>query len=108
MIDVEMTQTAPSHAICPACGKQYRTKPEQAGKRLKCTCGTLFTAPSAPSPTPVLGYKTPGSSSAIANEYFPDKVKDFQIPLVILCAGIVIEFISGSLSRTGTISAALS
>lgn len=37
-----MTITFP----CPACGKQYKAKPEQAGKKIKCKdCGTVVPIP---------------------------------------------------------------
>jgi hypothetical protein len=35
---------------CPACRKQYSWKPELAGRKLKCKCGTAFTAPAADEP----------------------------------------------------------
>src|SRR5205823_7929110 len=36
---------------CPACGKQYTWRPQLAGKRAKCTCGSLIHVPkSAPAP----------------------------------------------------------
>jgi hypothetical protein len=36
---------------CAACGKQYRWKPEIAGKKVKCKCGNPLAVPAAP-PTP--------------------------------------------------------
>jgi hypothetical protein len=33
---------------CDACGKAYRWKPELAGRRVKCACGHVMTAPAAP------------------------------------------------------------
>jgi hypothetical protein len=33
---------------CDACGKAYRWKPELAGRRVKCACGHVMTAPDAP------------------------------------------------------------
>ena len=31
--------------LCPSCGKQFRWKPELAGKRAKCKCGGVMTVP---------------------------------------------------------------
>ena len=48
--------------ICPACGKQYRWKPELAGRSAKCACGGKLVVPAeppganntlAPTPSPV-------------------------------------------------------
>jgi len=33
---------------CDACGKAYRWKPQLASRRVKCACGHVMTAPSAP------------------------------------------------------------
>src|SRR4051812_48229862 len=33
---------------CQSCGKSYRWKPEFAGKKVKCKCGTVMTAPKSP------------------------------------------------------------
>src|SRR5436309_3195542 len=33
---------------CDVCFKAYRWKPELAGRRVKCACGRVMTAPSAP------------------------------------------------------------
>jgi hypothetical protein len=45
---------------------------------------------------PVLGYQAKRDASATlaapaADGYFPNPLKDFQIPLVLLCAGLVVE-----------------
>ena len=32
---------------CESCGKEYRWKPELAGKRVKCKCGGVMTVPAA-------------------------------------------------------------
>src|SRR5437870_3232928 len=34
-----MAQTAVRAVSCDSCGKQYRYKPELAGKKVKCPCG---------------------------------------------------------------------
>src|SRR5438093_783015 len=34
-----MAQTAVRGVSCDTCGKQYRYKPELAGKKVKCPCG---------------------------------------------------------------------
>ena len=33
---------------CPACGKQYRWKPEMAGRTAKCACGAKLVVPTDP------------------------------------------------------------
>src|SRR4051812_38319331 len=33
---------------CESCGKSYKWKPEFAGKKVKCKCGFVMTAPKAP------------------------------------------------------------
>lgn len=39
---------------CDGCGKQYNWKPELAGRKVKCGCGQVMTAPAkAPAPPPV-------------------------------------------------------
>jgi hypothetical protein len=37
---------------CKQCGKTYKWKPEFAGKKVKCKCGYVMTAPAAPAPAP--------------------------------------------------------
>src|SRR5438552_8561504 len=37
--DWAMAQTAVRAVSCDTCGKQYRYKPELAGKKVKCPCG---------------------------------------------------------------------
>ena len=36
--------------LCPSCGKQFRWKPELAGKRAKCKCGGVIAIPAEPKP----------------------------------------------------------
>lgn len=36
--------------LCPSCGKQFRWKPEMAGKRAKCKCGSVIAIPAEPNP----------------------------------------------------------
>lgn len=43
---------------CAACGKQYRWKPELAGKKVKCKCGNALAVPATP-PTPGQAAKRP-------------------------------------------------
>jgi hypothetical protein len=38
--------------LCPSCGKQFRWKPELAGKRAKCKCGSVIAIPAEPHPAP--------------------------------------------------------
>jgi hypothetical protein len=40
-----MTPTASGEFSCESCGKRYKLKPELAGKRVKCKCGTTMTVP---------------------------------------------------------------
>src|SRR6185437_14268832 len=44
-----MSATNPENFSCDGCGKSYRWKPEFAGRRIKCKCGFVMTAP-APAP----------------------------------------------------------
>ena len=37
----------PAVIQCPTCQKEYRWKPELAGKRVKCKCGTVIAVPTA-------------------------------------------------------------
>src|SRR5688572_17434104 len=37
---------------CNECGKTYKWKPEFAGKKVKCKCGYVMTAPKAPVTAP--------------------------------------------------------
>ncbi len=38
----------PSQTLsCPSCGKQFAWKPQFAGRRVSCKCGTVFQAPAA-------------------------------------------------------------
>ena len=38
----------PATFSCQACGKQYPWKPEYAGRKVKCKCGAVMTAPAEP------------------------------------------------------------
>lgn len=40
-----MSQTGTDQFLCEGCGRSYRWKPELAGKRVKCKCGQVMTAP---------------------------------------------------------------
>ncbi len=42
-----MSGTNPENFSCEGCGKSYRWKPEFAGRRIKCKCGTVMVAPAA-------------------------------------------------------------
>lgn len=42
-----VTSTEPKF-VCSSCGKDYRWKPELAGKKAKCKCGNVITVPSKP------------------------------------------------------------
>lgn len=46
-----MSNPAIPEFACDACGKKYKLKPEVAGKKVKCKCGSAFTAPELPAPT---------------------------------------------------------
>ncbi|MFI5381248.1 MAG: hypothetical protein ACHRHE_18275 [Tepidisphaerales bacterium] len=116
---------------CDGCGKHYKWTPERAGRSVKCPCGHAMRVPAeCPAPTDdlydiapetarlasavptvappqetVLAYQRPGAATVAApvDAYFPDKVKDFQMPLVLLAGGVIIECIAGwwTSSRTG-------
>jgi hypothetical protein len=36
--------------LCPSCGKQFRWKPELAGRRARCKCGGVIAIPAEPAP----------------------------------------------------------
>ena len=116
---------------CGGCSKNHKWTPQLAGRSVKCPCGHVMRAPAecpaadddlfdiapetarlaAPVPAAVaasntvLAYQRPGATAvaAPADAYFPDKIKDFQMPLALLAGGIVVEFLAGwwTRSRTG-------
>jgi len=43
-----VAQVETERFICEACAKSYRWKPELAGRRVKCKCGHVMTAPLSP------------------------------------------------------------
>lgn len=43
-----MAQVEEAKFSCKQCGKSYKWKPEFAGKKVKCKCGYVMTAPAAP------------------------------------------------------------
>jgi hypothetical protein len=47
------TTTTDIKFSCASCGKEYRWKPELAGKQAKCKCGATITVPRNPPPPPV-------------------------------------------------------
>ena len=47
------TTTTDIKFSCASCGKEYRWKPELAGKQAKCKCGATITVPRTPPPPPV-------------------------------------------------------
>ena len=46
-----MAQTRTSRFTCNGCGRTYRWKFELAGKKVKCGCGNVMTAPEVPAGT---------------------------------------------------------
>lgn len=59
----------------------------------------------------VLSYqdqRTAKSESRAHDTYFPDRIIDLQLPLVLVVAGIAIEFVAAWLSRSGGAARALS
>ncbi len=40
-----MTETGDQRIECPQCGKQYRWKPQLAGKKVRCKCSAVITVP---------------------------------------------------------------
>jgi hypothetical protein len=72
-------------------------EPASAAPSPKSSPAPVVPATSNVPPQPVLGYQTKrdaSSSVAAADEFFPNPVKDFQIPLVLLCVGVVVESIA--------------
>ena len=102
---------------CQACGKSLVWKPEQVGKRVKCSCGAVSTVPAAPlaaavaaaapvrakslappPPTaqvaaPTLPYVAPRKSIADSGELPFDKlvdpVRDIYVPTGMLVFGFI-------------------
>ena len=103
-----MTDTA---FQCQSCGRLHRCKPHLAGRSARCACGAILTipvnspsadpydlaVPASPPPQPppaprILAYQHSAAAAASAPDaYFPDRVKDLQLPLILLAAGILIE-----------------
>ena len=48
-----MAQTQEMKFACPSCKKEFTWKPEIAGKKAKCKCGTVIDIPAAPPPPPL-------------------------------------------------------
>ena len=48
-----MAQTQEMKFACPSCRKEFTWKPEIAGKKAKCKCGTVIDIPAAPPPPPL-------------------------------------------------------
>ena len=46
---------------CPSCGKEYKWKPELAGKKGKCKCGGVLAIPARP---PGSATASPGAAAA--------------------------------------------
>jgi hypothetical protein len=102
---------------CDQCGKRFRWKPDLAGKRVRCTCGSIMTCPAQPpewdalydlqpeapapqAPTPAkvaLAYRAPKEDLAARND--PETIKNFYMPMWLLAGGIVIELIAAVFSR---------
>jgi hypothetical protein len=53
MATTTTTTTTDIKFACASCGKEYRWKPELAGKQAKCKCGATITVPRNPPPPPV-------------------------------------------------------
>src|SRR5687768_15850591 len=47
-----MAEVQAAKFSCDGCGKSYKWKPEFAGKKVKCKCGFVMTAPAAPPDVP--------------------------------------------------------
>ncbi len=52
------------HIICSQCDRQFRFKPELAGKHVKCKCGNMITIEAPRTP------RTPATPDAIAHDQF--------------------------------------
>jgi hypothetical protein len=68
-----MTDVDGPKFACAACGREFRWKPELAGKKAKCKCGAMVTVPTAP-PAP----------AAVENDAFDD---DADLPEPITSRG---------------------
>jgi hypothetical protein len=106
--------------VCNSCSRRFKWKPEWAGKQARCTCGQLIivaegSSPptqklielvdvparkSAPapntSPTSSHANSQPRAEPA-AHNFSPENLRDFQLPLILIAAGIVVEVIAACL-----------
>src|SRR5687768_17167318 len=58
----QVSETTPSRFNCASCGKDYRWKPEIAGKRAKCKCGAEVAVPAKdPGPARSAAKAAPGA-----------------------------------------------
>lgn len=48
-----MSETGTEQFLCQGCGRSYRWKPELSGRKVKCKCGQVMTAPEAFAPAMV-------------------------------------------------------
>lgn len=81
--------TGPKFA-CPSCGKQYKWKPELAGKKGKCKCGGVLAIPAKPpaEPTPQLEPETDpfGDSYDVADQSVQQAANYSNAPTTISAA----------------------
>src|SRR2546428_274319 len=77
-----MEQVDQGKFSCQECGKSYKWKPEFAGRKVKCKCGYVMTAP-----------KNPPGSAPQKDEPQDFKTVDLYLPMGLLVAGIGLSVI---------------
>jgi len=123
-----MTRARPALFQCESCGTEYRWREELAGRTFKCRCGAALLCPREPleplapdvqarvgglsghqpqATSPTLAYHTASPEDAAVSRYFPDRLKDLQIPLWLIAAATAIELVAGALGRRGGTVAAM-
>src|SRR5262249_23500626 len=72
------------------------------GKRVKCVCGQVMTAPAPVQvPSRAIAYATRdvATPDPLLDKYFPDRVKDFWLPLWLIAGGTAVYIVAALLSR---------
>ncbi|HEY1684711.1 MAG TPA: hypothetical protein VGG19_08115 [Tepidisphaeraceae bacterium] len=126
-----MSETPAGIIACPACGRQFKWKPELAGKQAKCACGHLIAIPPTPpqddlydlaepepaqslprvpkpleslNPKPVVNYQAPKKAG---DGFSTEKLRNVQAPLALIAIGVIVQWVAAWLRSSHT-SVALS
>ena len=83
-----MSNTATGKLTCSGCGKSFLWKPQLAGKRAKCKCGTIISVPASlqPATATVPTVTVPMASTAPIVAKAP-KAKAIKVPTMTVPAG---------------------